>query len=292
MMIAAGMALEPESTQILAPEISQAPWYDLAWGKVVLVAPTVAWALLLLAGGWLLASLLRRLVARGLGATGLDAAVQPTRMGRILESFSEDMTPSRAVGGLVYIAVLLLAATSAAAQLGLVAVAAAVESALAYLPRLGAALLVVAIGGYVGGMARRAVGAVMHEMRSPLAGPLESAAELSLLGLSVIIAVDLLGIDISFITSSLGLALGVGLVTVALLFAWSMRRPAEEIVANYYLRRMVQLGDEIELGEVRGTAERFSPLGVLVRADDGQQHFIPARHVLAGLSRRTGPGPG
>jgi hypothetical protein len=63
-----------------------------------------------------------------------------------------------------------------------------------------------------------------------------------------------------------------------------MRRPAEEIIANYYLRRMINPGDRINLGDVEGTVEAFTGIGVLLRDSKGAERFVPARHVLDGLT--------
>ncbi|MEM7151363.1 MAG: hypothetical protein AAF799_00905 [Myxococcota bacterium] len=256
------------------------------WGQLAAAAPSLISGVVVLLVGWLAAVVARSVCARVLGMTRLDAAVGSTRLARILDAFSEGLTPSRAVASLVYLAVLLMTVMAAADVLGLEAVGSVVGAALGYVPSVLSALLVFAVGAYAAGAARRAVGAVLHEMNSPMASTLESATELGLLGLTVLIAVNLLGIDISFVTSSLGLVLGVVLATIAFLFAWSMRKPAEEIIANYYLRRLVRLGDEVALGTIRGTAERFCPLGLLVRDGEGNQHFVPARHVLDGMSRR------
>jgi hypothetical protein len=282
MMMTLGISMAAKNPDVVGP-------MQQMWAQVAAYAPSVVSSVVVLLGGWLAAVLVRGLVARVLGLTRLDAAVKSTRLARILEAFAEGMTPSRAMASLVYVAIVLLALMAAAGVMGLGAVETAVGAALGYVPRLISALLVVAIGAYAAGAARRAVGAVLHEIRSPLAGMMESIIELGMLGIAVLVAVDLLGIDISFLTSSLGLVLGVVLATLAFLFAWSMRRPAEEIIANYYLRRLVRLGDEVELGEVRGTAERFCALGLLLRDAEGRQHFVPARHLLSGMSRRTLP---
>lgn len=258
-----------------------------AWDQVVAHAPAMASGLTILLLGWLLAVVLRGATARLLGATRVDTAISETRLGRMLEAFGEGMTPSRALAGFVYVGVLLLALMAAADVMGLTAVGTAINAALAYMPTVVSALVIVAVGAYAAGAARKAVGAVLTEMRSAMSGPLQTATELSILGLALLVAANVLGVDTSFITSGIGLVVGMVLAATGFLFAWSMRRPAEEIIANYYLRRMVQLGDEIELGEVSGTAERFCPLGVMVRDAAGVQHFVPARHVLAGLRRRS-----
>ena len=102
------------------------------------------------------------------------------------------------------------------------------------------------------------------------------------------LAVDTLGVDLSLITANLTLVVGALVVTICFLFAWSMRRPAEEIIANYYLRRLVSVGDWVSIGEVEGTVERFAAIGVVVRDEQNGLRFVPARHVLDGL-RRSAP---
>ncbi len=254
------------------------------WEAVVEHAPAVLSALGLLLVMWLGAKLVRALIVKVLGLTKLDQATEQTSLGKLLQAIDGELKTSTAIASLVYLSILLMALASAADMVGLGAVSAALGAALAYLPRVLSALLVFAIGGYVGGLAKRAVSAMLTQMRSPFAGPLASATEFGILIVVVAVAVDILGVDISFITSNLTVVVSVVLVTVAFLFSWSMRKPAEEIIANYYLRRMVDMGDEINLGEVEGTIERFTSLGVLVRDRGGREHFVPARHVLDGMS--------
>ena len=62
-------------------------------------------------------------------------------------------------------------------------------------------------------------------------------------------------------------------------------RPAEEIIANYYLRRLVRIGDQVTLANTEGTVDRFAALGLVLKDSEGCEHFVPARHVLDGLQR-------
>jgi len=174
----------------------------------------------------------------------------------------------------------------AAEQLGLTAVRTAISAVLAYVPRVASGLVTLAIGGYVAGAAGRAVGSTLKELKSPFAGVAHSLTESLVLLVTVTVAVNALGADLSFITSNLVLIFGVIAVTLAFLFCWSMRRPAEEVIANYYLRRIVRVGDWITLGSVEGSVEKFAALGVMLKDADGIEHFVPARHVLSGLQRQ------
>jgi hypothetical protein len=255
------------------------------WQEIVAKAPTFGSAVALLLGLWIVARVVRAVTARLLKLSKLDRLTEDTWFGRILSGLGEGFTPSRAIAALLYLAIMTMALAGAADILGLSAVRNALAAVLSYVPRLVAALCILGVGGYVGRAARRAVGSVMKELKSPYAGMAESSVEALILILTVTVAVNALGADLSFVTNNLAMILGTLMVTAAFLFGWSMRRPAEEIIANYYLRRLVRVGDKIRVAEVEGTVERFAALGLLLRDEDGSEHFGPARHVLNGIHR-------
>ena len=248
-------------------------------------APSVGSAVFVFLALWLVAKLVRGLVKRLLQVTPLDKVVSETRLGRMLQAFRDDATPSWAVANLAYVAILLMAVTSAAEALGIEAAQTAVLAALGYLPKIISALLIVAIGSVVASAVGRLVGAFFSEFRGGRSKMFEAPIELAIMLVVGLIALESLGVDVSFITSNLSVFVVVLLVLVAFLMAWSMRRPAEEIIANYYLRQMVRVGDDVKLEDTRGVVERFVPLGVMLRDASGKEHFVPARHVLSGLER-------
>jgi hypothetical protein len=238
---------------------------------------------------WVVARIARALTARVLRTVKLDSALEGTFFGRILAGAGSGFTPSKALAAVVYYAILLVALAGASEQLGLSAIRNAIASVLGYLPRVASGMVTLAIGGYVAGAAGRAVGSTLKELKSPYAGMAQSATEAVILLVTITVAVNSLGADLSFITSNLVLIFGVFAVTAAFLFCWSMRRPAEEIIANYYLRRMVRIGDSVTVANIQGTVEKFAALGLLIRDDEGVEHFVPAHHILSGLQRQPNP---
>lgn len=254
--------------------------------EVATRAPSMGAALGILVALWLVARLARSLSERLLRAAKVDSALETTFVGRMLAGASQGLTPSKALASLVYAAILLLAFAGAAEQLGLTAVRTAISAVLAYLPRVGSGLVTLAVGGYVAGAAGRAVGSTLKELKSPFAGIAQSLTETVVLLVTVTVAVNALGADLSFITSNLVLIFGVVAVTAAFLFCWSMRKPAEEVIANYYLRRIVRVGDWITINAIEGSVEKFTALGVLLKDAEGIEHFVPARHLLGGLQRQ------
>ncbi len=257
--------------------------------QVAAYAPSVGSALLVLIVLWLVARVVRSVVKRVLQMTPLDKVVSETRLGRMLLAFREDATPSWAVAYLSYLGILLMAITAAAESLGIEAAQVAVLAALGYLPRVISALLILALGSIAASAAGRLVGAFFSEFRGGRSKMFEAPIELGLMLIVGLIALESLGVDVSFITSNLSVFVVVALVLVAFLMAWSMRRPAEEIIANYYLRQLVRIGDDVQLERHKGVVERFVPLGVLIRDSQGDEHFVPARYVLDGIRRSHRP---
>jgi len=276
---APGSALSPSLTRFVAEPAQRAA------AEIALRAPTVAAAIGAFVALWLVAKLARILTVRLLKLVRLDDALEGTLISRVFSSLGEDSTPAKALGTILYVAIVVMAAAAAADILGLPAVRAALWAVLAYLPKLGAALAVLGAGGYVARSARRAVAGVMKELKSPFAGIAESLTEGVIMLVTITVCVNQLGADLSFITNNLAVIVGLFIATAAFLFAWAMRRPAEEIIANYYLRRLVRIGDQVTLANTEGTVDRFAALGLMLKDAEGCEHFIPARHVLDGLQR-------
>ncbi|HEY6727432.1 MAG TPA: hypothetical protein VI197_25530 [Polyangiaceae bacterium] len=266
-------------------------WLEGIGDKAAAHAPSVLSGAGVLVVGWLVAKLLRSALRHMLRVVRLDAAVQGTRLQSLLGAIHKDLTPSSVVATLAYWTLLLVAWNTAAGIWGLTALENALSAAVGYLPKALSALALFAGGAYLAGAARRAVGAILRELRNPAAAILESVTEGALLLVVSLVTLDLLGANLSFITANLTLVVGAGLVVVVFLSCWSMRAPAEQIVANYYIRRMLSIGDQVETDQHRGTILEFVPLGLVLRDPTGDEHFVPARSLLAGLRRRQAVKP-
>jgi hypothetical protein len=253
--------------------------------------PTVLSGLGIVLGGYVAALIARAGLRRTLRALRIDGALAGTRLGSLISAFGKDYGASALAGQLAYWIVLLLSFDAAAGALGLLSVQHALGAALAYLPKVLAALAVAAVGAYVAGGAKRAVGNVLRELRHPAAGLAETATEAGLLLLVALVTLDMLGVNLGFITANLTLLLGATLVVLVFLSCFALRKPAEELIANYYLRRMLSVGDHVQLKALQGTILEFVPLGLILRDATGDEHFVPARELVSGLRRRQGLKP-
>src|SRR6187399_3235478 len=147
---------------------------ERAWTELLARAPTFASAVAVALVLWLVAKLVRSLAERLLKLSRLDLITQDTWLGRILGGLGDGFTPSKAVASLLYVAILMMALAASADILGLGAVRNALMAVLGYVPKLASGLCVLAVGGFVARAARRAIGSVMKELKSPYGGIAES----------------------------------------------------------------------------------------------------------------------
>ena len=255
------------------------------WAVAVEQLPSIATALFVLVIMCLGARLARGILGKILRLSRLDGMVASTRLGTVLEAFRTGLTASDAITYMVYAALVLTAWATAADLVGLTPVKATLISVLAYVPKLLSALLILALGGWLASVARRAIAAVLSEVQSPYAHALEGITELVILIMAATVGLGALGIQMNFISSNLTIVVAAGTVTIGLLFVWAMRRPAEQIISNYYLRRLIHIGDTITIGEQTGEVVKFVSLGIILQNNDNQEHFIPAHCVLGGIQR-------
>jgi len=269
---------------------------DLSWpvrAKAALLehGPTLLSALAVVLGGWVAALIVRSVLTRVLAALHLDRALEGTRLATVIGALGKDFGPARLIAQLAYYTLLLVTLNTAAGQLGLVGLQRALDAAVGYLPKTFSALALLAVGAFVASAAKRSVGAVLRELRNPLAGLAETGTEAAILLIVTLLSLDALGVNLTFITGNLTLLLGAVLVVVVFLSCWAMRHPAEELIANYYLRRMLSVGDHVQTKTHQGTVLEFVPLGILLRDATGDEHFVPARELVGGLRRRQGMKP-
>lgn len=275
----------------LAPLDVDLSWPGRARAALLEHGPTLASALAIVLGGWVAALIVRSVLTRVLAALHLDRALEGTRLATVIGALGKDSGPARLMAQLAYYTLLLVTLNTAAGQLGLVGLQRALDGAVGYLPKAFSALALLAVGAFVASAAKRSVGAVLRELRNPLAGLAETGTEAAILLIVTLLALDALGVNLTFITGNLTLLLGAVLVVVVFLSCWAMRHPAEELIANYYLRRMLSVGDHVQTKTHQGTVLEFVPLGLMLRDATGDEHFIPARELLAGLRRRQGLQP-
>ncbi|MFP5358579.1 MAG: mechanosensitive ion channel family protein [Gammaproteobacteria bacterium] len=232
--------------------------------------PKLFGGLLLLLAGWLLATVLRIIVTRL--ATGLGRLLP-----RLLPGNHGLRGPGRmpgVIGALVFWIVLLAFLTAASQVLGLTVFAVWLDRILAQLPLLAAAALILVFAFALGQFARRLV----EDLTASLdyRGLLGAAAQVSVWVIALVIALDLIGLDTTFLVVLAGILLGGVAGGAALAFGLGARSWVEDLLGIRELQGRYREGDRIRLGELEGQIVELTARSVILEMPDGRT-AIPGR---------------
>jgi small-conductance mechanosensitive channel len=258
-------------------------WYD-TWRETISGGlnavrdhlPAIGAAALLVFTGWVLALLSRRWSRRvskrlldRLGATSAS-------INHAVESSGARVDIPGVVGGFVFWLVLLVFMAAAVETLGLPVMTDLLGKLVAYAPNLLAAILI-SLAGVIAARAARSAA-----LRAAEAGGIAQArgiatiAEVVVIVLVVVIALEQLGVNGRVLELTVAITAGSALAAVALAFGLGARASVANLIASHYVARMVTVGQDLIIDDIRGTVIELTPTTVILKTDVGRV-VVPAQ---------------
>ncbi len=105
---------------------------------------------------------------------------------------------------------------------------------------------------------------------------LGKATQYIIIIITVIIAIDQIGIDISFLSNLIYIILSVLLFGAGLAFGLGAKTSVSNILASYYINRNYRVGNTIRIGENQGRIVKITATSVFLETERGQM-IIPAK---------------
>ncbi|HZW59101.1 MAG TPA: hypothetical protein VFE85_02310 [Woeseiaceae bacterium] len=238
--------------------------------------PALAAALLLVIAGWLAARLLRAAAVR-LGG-GLNALL--LRFGR-RDPAARRLQLSPAVlallGNVTFWLTNLLFVTFAARVAGLQLFTAWLYQVVAWLPTLLAGGLIVLAGFLVSTLVRDIVSAALESAGSHQGNFFGLLAQSAVFLAALVIGLDQVGIDVTFITILFGIVTGGLLFGIALAFGLGAREFVGNLIGAHHVREQLGIGQHVRIADQEGEIVEFTVTAVVMSTDAGRLS-IPARH--------------
>ncbi len=150
------------------------------------------------------------------------------------------------------------------------------DGLITYLPNILAGVLIVFIGMIAGKLVGDLIATGSSRSGITNAVQLGNFVRYLLVIISILIAVDQIGIDILFIIVILSIFLGALLFGAALAFGLGARNSVSNILSSYYLQKTYKEGDNIQMGEIEGIIIKINPTSVIIETKSGQI-MIPAK---------------
>lgn len=160
--------------------------------------------------------------------------------------------------------------------LGLTVLTGWFESIIQYIPNVLAAILIIFAAIIIGNLVSDLIISVSERLGLEYSATLGRIAQFLLLFMAIIIAMDQIGIEISFLINIIDIVLAAVLFGAALAFGLGARVSISNILGSFYVRKSYKEGDEIQIGETKGRIIKIDATSVVLDNEKGEV-TIPAK---------------
>jgi small-conductance mechanosensitive channel len=269
----------------------QTSWIDAlrdtlgqAINGLIKLVPNVFSAVFVVVVGWLLARFIRGMIIRGIHATD-----------RFLRKFTSHQASRpplveersiTALAALFYWAVILLFLTAATQVLGMGVFSDWLSGIMTHLPGVIAGILILLAGFVFSLMVKDLVTAAATSAHVAYAGLLGQTVQILIFSTAVVVGIDQMGINVTFLIVVVAVTLGTIFGGLALAFGLGARNVVNNLLAAHYVRQTYQIGDTVEFKDIKGRVIHITNVSIVVEHDRGQTH-IPTSLFLTEQSTRV-----
>lgn len=147
---------------------------------------------------------------------------------------------------------------------------------LQYTPNVIAAILIIFAAIIIGNFLYDFVESLSTKAGLEYGTTLGRIAQFFVISMAIVIAMDQIGIEITFLINIIAIVLGAILFGGALAFGIGSRTSVSNILGSFYVRKTYKEGDDVQIGKVRGRILKINPTNVVLDAEIGQV-TIPAK---------------
>ena len=243
--------------------------------KDTLVAflPKLIFALIVFFIGFLIARFVQAVVKRFV--RNIDRFVTNQRLKSHLQK--RDLEHSSIfISKTLYWVILILFITLSSEIMGLPVITAWLSGIVQYLPNIFAAIIIVFVGIIGGRISADVILSATTKTGITYGYVLSKIVQYSILLITILIAIDQIGIDIALLTTILSVVIAALLFGAALSFGLGAKTSVSNILASYYLHNTYKEGNRIRINNIEGKIVQITSTTVILDTADGQVS-VPAK---------------
>ncbi len=241
--------------------------------KFIAIAPDLIFAIILILIGIIIARVLKTVVSRLI--TRIDSLIPSSKLKNRLEKVRLERS-SQIVSKIVFWIVIIFFVTAATEIAGLPIITTWLSGLVRYLPNILIAVVIVFLGIIGGRLVRDLILSAATTAGLLYGTVLAGIGRYSVLIITILIAVDQIGIDIAILTGVIDIILAAILLGAALAFGFGARISVSNILASYYLQSWYKEGQYIKIGDMTGQIIKITSTTVILETVDGQVS-VPAK---------------
>lgn len=244
-----------------------------AVNEIIARLPGIAGALLLLIVGWFVARAIRLAALKLLNLFNHFMERALSGRTRAMVHFSTGI--ANLIAGILFWVILFIFVTAALNTAGLTGMAAWLERIVDFLPAILTGCFIILVGYILSAVVKDLSLAAAQAAEIADAVVISRLAQAATLVTAVIIGLEQIGLNVSFITTILGVSIAALLAGFALAFGLGARTLVSNLIASHHLRELVDPGQTVRIGEWEGTVLELSATGIILDTAQGRAS-VPA----------------
>ncbi len=242
--------------------------------QIIDYAPQLIGALALLIIGWIVAHFLRlsaKKIVEGFDALFKKASKDDSRKeDRIKHSYT------LIVSQVVFWAVLLFFIAASSNLLGWKMFSGWMDNIVGFLPSLISGLLIILIGYLASNAVHFGIVTTGKNTEIPHTGLLARTAQIAILVSCIIIGVEQIGLNVSFLTNFIMVVIGILLAGAALAFSFGAQTMVANILGTQVIRKYYQVGETVKFAEFEGEILEITETSIVLDTQAGRM-MIPSK---------------
>lgn len=253
------------------------------WIRVTEFFPNLVAFVVILLVGYLVSTLISKIVLRALKAVKIDAFSERIGVTPILKRANVQQETSFLISRVIFWLIALTFLVSATESLGLARVSSTIDSFVLYIPKVLGAAFILMIGLFIAQFVRDVIVSGAEGFGSDLAAPLGSACYGLLVIIVVTLSIGQLDLETALLTDVISIALlSIG-AAAAIAFGIGSREIAGNVLAANYVREMFKEGDHITTGDQTGRVNQITSVKTEIKLENGDLVSVSNREIVAGL---------
>lgn len=241
--------------------------------KIIIYIPRLLIAAIVLIIGFLTARLVKAVIIRFV--KGLDNLWHKLIVREEFTEVQHRYPPTKVIGEISFWLIILFFASMAADILGLTVFVSWISQVVSFFPLLIAGLIIIVAGIILSSLVSDLVASAASSAGATQAELLGRVTQVIILITAIVIGVDQVGIDITFLSVIAAILLSSTLGAVAIAFGIGAKKHVENIISGHNVRRRYRTGDTVKVRDIEGKIMKIGSTGIVIDSADGQVS-IPA----------------
>jgi small-conductance mechanosensitive channel len=266
----------------------------LLFHSIQVFLPRIFWAMGVLLIGYLIGVFLRQTTHYLLWAVGMNMASERAGISAFLRRGQVDRQPSELIGSFLFWVVMFSAFMIALYHLGLTAAETLLLNLFLYVPQGLAALFIVIVGLFLAGFTSRLVKGTVAAANIRAASLLAYGTRVVIVMLACFIALEKLDVGLGGLMAGMVVVLVSIPVGLVLAFSIGGRQFIQDLIAGQSLTHVLSPGDEVSVGEHRGTITEVGLTATTIQTlvgDVVMSNSVLAAQIVLVRSRIPRPEP-